>query len=42
MVAVRVRDDRAVHRPPRIDVEVARLAVQAAVGDAKEQEMNAG
>ena len=29
MVGVRMRDHRAVHRPPRVDVEVARRAVQA-------------
>ena len=29
VVAVRVRDHRAVDRPPGIDVEIARRAVQA-------------
>jgi hypothetical protein len=31
MIAVRVRDDRAMDRPPRIDVKSARFAVQPAV-----------
>jgi hypothetical protein len=29
MVAVAMGDDRARHRPPRIDVEIARRAIQA-------------
>jgi len=31
MIPVRVRDDRAFHRLPRVDVEVARRAVQTAI-----------
>jgi hypothetical protein len=30
---MRVRDDGAIHRPPRIDVEIARRAVEAVVGE---------
>ena len=35
MVAMRVRDDGAVHGEPRIDVEIGGLTVEAAVGDAE-------
>jgi hypothetical protein len=35
VITMRVSDDSAVNRPPGIDVEVTRLAVEAAVGQGK-------
>jgi hypothetical protein len=35
MIGMGVRDDRPVHRLPRIDVKIAGLTVEARIGHAK-------
>ena len=37
VVTVSVRDDRSLHRLPRVDVEIAGLAVQAALGQSEQR-----